>query len=220
MTQHRRTKEQGALTAWQVATIGLAVLCIGLGSFGIWAFVNYSETQSSFDDKVAVEVANAKSAQKEKDLADYKVILENPYTSFRGPEDYCSLNFKYPKTWSQYVETPITNGGDYRVYFGADYVRPISATEQFALRVNIQQKDYDQVVAQYDSLITKGDLKQSDGTTNGKTAKRLEGSFSKYIKGYAAIFKCRDKTITLRTDVSSSEFKKYFDDIYRTVDFN
>lgn len=220
MIKNRRFNERGAMNAWQVATIGLSVLVLVLGSFSIWAFVAYNEAQGNVQAKIDLAVSEAKSQQKTEDLAQYKKLSEVNTNTFLGPEDYCSLTFKYSKTWSQYVSTPLTNGGDYKVFFRADYVPPVSDTEQFALRVVIEQKDYDQVIAQYDSLIKKGDLKASEGTTNSKQAKRLEGSFSKYIKGYAAIFKCRDKTITLRTDAYSNDFKQYFEDVYRTVDFN
>lgn len=211
--------ERGALTAWQVATIGLSVLVLVLGSFSIWAFVAYSEAQSDVQAKIDLEVSEAKAEQKEQDRLNFNEERKSPYKSFKGPEDYCSLTFKYPNTWSQYVATPLSNGGTFEAFFKADFVPPVSEREQFALRVVIEKKDYDKVVAQYQSAIDKGDLKASEDSTNGKKAKRLSGTFSKYIKGSAAVFECRDNTITLRTDVQSADATKDFDELFRTVEY-
>lgn len=219
MIDNRRRNESGALTAWQFATIGLSVLVLILGSFSIWAYVAYNEAKSDVQSKIDLAVSDAKNAQKEQDRKDFNEERKDPRNKFSGPTDYCSLTFKYPQTWSQYVATPITNGGDFKAYFKAGAVPPVSETEQFALRVVIEKKDYDKVIAQYQSLIDKGDLKKTEGSTNGKNATRLSGIFSKYIKGYAAVFDCLDNTITLRTDVNSKEAERDFEQVFQTVDY-
>lgn len=211
--------ERGALTAWQVATIGLSVLVLGVGSFSIWAFVAYSEAQSDVQAKIDLAVSEAKAEQKEQDRLAFNEEKKDPRPTFNGPADYCSLSFRYPATWNQYWATPTTSGGTFEAYFKAGYVPPVSEREQFALRVVIEKKDYDKVVAQYQSAIDKGDLKASEDSTNGKKAKRLSGTFSKYIKGSAAVFDCRDNTITLRTDVDSKEAQQEFDKLFRTVEY-
>jgi len=91
-------------------------------------------------------------------------------------------------------------------------------TQQYALRVTIESKDYDKVIASYESLVKKGDLKSSAVSVNGNNGTRLNGSFSKDIRGSAVIYKIRDKTVTLRTDADT--FKPDFDALITTIKFN
>ena len=214
----RHASERGAISGMQIAVIGLSVLVLGLGSFGIWAFVSYNDASSELDGKIAVAVANAKEEKGDEDEAKFAEREKQPNKVFKAPDDYCGLTFLYPKTWSAYESEQITNGGDYRAYLNPDVVPPISNSTQFALRVLIEQKDYDDVTANYDGLVTKGDLKQATTSSEGNQGMRLTGNFSKNIRGDAVIYRCRDKTITVRTD--ADVFKSDFESLIRTIDFN
>lgn len=214
----QHASERGAISGMQIAVIGLSVLVLGLGSFGIWAFVSYNDASSELDGKIAVAVANAKEEKGDEDEAKFAEREKQPNKVFKAPDDYCGLTFLYPKTWSAYESEQITNGGDYRAYLNPDVVPPISNSTQFALRVLIEQKDYDDVTANYDGLVTKGDLKQATTSSEGNQGMRLTGNFSKNIRGDAVIYRCRDKTITVRTD--ADVFKSDFESLIRTIDFN
>lgn len=217
-TSFRRANERGAISGLQIAVIGLSVLVLALGSFGIWAFVAYSDATSDVEGKIAIAVAEAREKKGEEEEA-RRIELENqPNLKFTAPADYCSLSFLYPKIWSAYESEQLANGGDYLAYFHPKTVPPISNSQQFALRVVIEQKDYDDVVANYDGLVQKGDLKQSTASSEGKSGMRLTGNFSKNIRGDAVIYECRDKTITIRTD--ADVFQAAFDALIRTIDFN
>lgn len=218
MTRIKHTHERGAISGMQVTIIGLAILAMGLGSFGIWAFVSYQDAQSNVDSKIDLAVAAAEKAQIEKDEEKFSEREKQPNKVFRGPDDYCGLSFNYPKTWSTYVANDIKNGGDYEAYLSPDVVPPVSADQQYALRVLIEQKDYDDVTARYQSLITKGDLKPSTAASQGNQAMRLDGNFTKNIRGSAVVYKCRTYTITVRTDANT--FKSDFEKIVQTIDYN
>ena len=210
--------ERGAISGWQVAVIALSVLVVGLGSFGIWAFVQYNEAQSDIEGKIAIAEAKAREVKGEEDEAKFAEREKQPNKTFKAPDDYCGLTFQYPKTWSAYKSEQETNGGDFKAYLNPDVVPPISATQQLALRVLIEQKDYDNVISQYEGLVTKGDLKSSATSSEGKSGTRLTGNFSKNIRGDAVIYRCRDKTITIRTDADT--FKNDFQAIIGTIDYN
>jgi len=214
----RHHKERGVISGMMIAVIALSVLVLGLGSFGIWAYVSYSDASSDLDDKIAVAVAKAREAKGEEDEAKFAEREKQPLKVFSAPADYCGLTFQYSKKWSAYESEQITNGGDYLAYLNPDVVPPISNSQQFALRVIIEQKDYDDVTANYDGLVQKGDLKQSSTSSEGKSGMRLTGNFSKNIRGDAVIYRCRDKTITIRTD--ADVFKSDFETLIRTIDFN
>lgn len=218
MIRTKHTRERGEISGLQVTVIGLAVLVLGLGSFGIWAFVSYQDAQQNVDSKIEVAVANGKKEQADEDEGKFSEREKEPNKEFKGPSDYCGLTFKYPKTWSAYEANDIKNGGDYEAYLHPDVVKPISADEQFSLRVLIEQKDYADVTKQYDSLVSKGTLKQSTTNSEGNEGLRLDGNFSKNIRGAAVIYKCRAYTITLRTDADT--FKPDFEKIIRTISYN
>lgn len=218
MTSSKHTHERGAISGLQVTVIGLAVLVLGLGSFGIWSFVSYQDAQSNVDSKIEVAVANGKKEQADEDEQKFSEREKEPNKTFKGPEDYCGLSFNYPKTWSAYVANDIKNGGDYEAYIHPNEVPPVSQDQQFALRVLIQQKDYDNVTSQFQGLVTKGDLKQSSTASQGNQGLRLDGNFTKNIRGSAVIYKCRAYTITVRSDADT--FKSDFEKIIQTISYN
>lgn len=218
MTRSKHTYERGAISGLQVTVIGLAVLVLGLGSFGIWSFVSYQDAQSNLDSKIAVAEAEAKKEQADEDEAKFSEREKEPNKAFKGPEDYCGLTFNFPKTWSTYEANDVKNGGDFEAYLNPDVVKPVNNSQQFALRVLIEQKDYDNVTAQYQGLVTKGSLKQSSTQSEGNQGLRLDGNFTKDIRGAAVIYKCRDRTITLRTDADT--FKPDFEKIIQTINYN
>jgi len=53
---------------------------------------------------------------------------------------------------------------------------------------------------------------------DGNNGTRLDGAFTKDIRGYAVIFKIRDKTLTIRTDANT--FKSDFNKLINTIKFN
>lgn len=218
MIHKKHTLERGEISGMQVTVVGLAVLVLGLGSFGIWSFVNYQDAQQNVDSKIAVAVAEAKNAQQTADDEKFSEREKEPFKDFKGPDDYCGLTFKYPKTWSAYEANDIKNGGDYEAYLSPDIVKPISDDQQFGLRVLIEQKNYDDVTKQYEGLVAKGSLKQGVNNSQGEEAMRLDGNFTKNIRGAAVIYKCRAYTITIRTDADT--FKPVFEQIRPTISFN
>jgi hypothetical protein len=61
-------------------------------------------------------------------------------------------------------------------------------------------------------------LKSSAVKADDQNGTRLDGSFSKDIRGSAVIFKIRDKTVTIRTDADT--FRADFDALVATITFN
>lgn len=215
---HRHKKERGAIDGWMLSTIGLIILCIGAGSLAIWAYLNYQEQKTNVDGKVDVAVAEAVRDQTETLQASFLEEEKKPNEEFAGPEDYGLVSFMYPKTWSVYVARDASSGGNYEAYLHPVVVPPVSNTEQFALRVLIETKDYDTVVSSYERRITDGKLRSSTFAVNGETGVRLDGNFTDDIRGSAVIFKVRDKTVTLRSDADT--FRPDFDALIATVKFN
>lgn len=215
-----KNRQLGAINGQMIAIVGLSVVVLILGSLSIWAIVNFNEQKTDVDGRVAVAVAEAKNQQASEDEKKYLDREKEPFDKFRGPEDYGRLTFNYPKTWSVYKDKDAASGGEFRAYFHPEEVPPVAnrETQQFALRVTIEPRDYDQVVQSYEGLVKKGDLQRNTTSSQGNQGTRLDGLFSKNIRGSAVIYKSRDKTITIQTD--SLLFKPDFDKIIQSIEFN
>jgi len=217
-TLSQRTYEQGGVSGSLIAIIALVVLVLASGSAAIWAYVNYNEQKTNVDGKIDLAVAEGKKAQADADEVKFAEREKEPNRQFVGPDDYGRVTFDYPKTWSVYEAKDIRQGGDYEAYLNPITVPPVSETQQYSLRVRIEQRDYDQVVKTYQELVKKGSLRSSATSANGNNGTRLDGNFTKDIRGSAVIYKIRDKTVTLRTDADT--FKPDFENIIKTLNFN
>ncbi len=219
MISSSKTRQHGAANSLLIATIGLSILSAAACAAAVWGIMNYSAQKTDVNGKIASAVAEAKKAQADSDEAKFAARDKEPNRQFVGPDDYGRLTFNYPKTWSVYVDQDASSGGTYAAYLNPISVPPVSnSTQQYALRVTIESKDYDKVIASYENLVKKGDLVSSAVTSNGIDGTRLDGSFSKDIRGSAVIYKIRDKTATLRTDADT--FKPDFNALVATIKFN
>jgi len=218
MKVSRHTKQNGGVSGSVIVITILTLLLLAAGSAAILAYVNYNEQKTNVDGKIDIAVATAKKEQGDEDEEKFADREKQPNRQFIGPDDYGRVTFDYPKTWSAYVARDTSNGGKYEAYLNPKVVPPTGAQQQFALRVTIEEQDFDRVVSQYDALIKKGDLNASPTTSKGNNGTRIDGNFSKDIRGSAVIYKIRDKTLTIRTD--ADVFKPDFEAIVKTINFN
>ena len=221
MRLSNKANQTGAASGLLIATIGLSILSVAAGAAAVWGLMNYNEQKTNVDGKLAEAVALAKKEQADSDEAKFNIRENEPNREFVGPDDYGRLTFNYSKNWSVYINKDVNiSGGTYEAYLNPVSVPSVSnaSTQQYALRVIIESKDYDKVIASYEALVKKGDLKSSAVSVDGNNGTRLDGSFSKDIRGSAVIYKIRDKTVTLRTDADT--FKPAFDALITTIKFN
>lgn len=203
---------------WLILAFVFIFTTLAAGAVAGWAYMNYLDQKDNTDAKVSTAVAIAVKEQADKDAAAFLEKEKQPNRQFAGPEDYGRLSFDYPKTWSIYVDKDSEEGETYAAYFSPVSVPPVDNNTQYALRVTIEQKTYEDVVSDFDNLVKKGDLKASAVKADGTDGTRLDGNFTKNIRGSAVIFKIRDKTVTIRTDAET--FKPDFDALISTITFN
>lgn len=204
---------------WMVIAIILMVIAAGLLGGFVWSMLQYMDQRDNVDSKVTAAVATAVKDQSDKDAADFLEKEKQPNRLFVGPDDYGRLAFNYPKTWSTYIDKDALKGGSYNAYLNPVVVPPVELKEQqFALRVIIEEKDYDKVLESYAPKVKKGELKSSSIKADDQNGTLLQGEFTKDVRGTAVIFKIRDKTVTLKTD--ADVFRADFDAIVKTITFN
>lgn len=197
----------------------MTMLFIGASAFGIWAYMQYDEKKTDVDGQIATAVLEAKNEQAKEDEKKIQQAKEEPYSQFVGPEDYGRVTFEYPRNWSVYESTDVSDGrGAYKAFLNPALVPPIGSTDRFALRVSIQDRQYDSVISSYQSKVESGKLKSKSFTVDDQTGTRLDGEFDSIVRGAAVLFKIRDKTLTIQTD--ADVFKPYFEKIIETIQFN
>lgn len=219
MTHTYRSYEAGSATGWMISAITLLVAFLAVGSFSIWAFVNYSEQKTNVDGKIALAVAEAKKEQADEDEAKFAEREKEPRREFVGPTEYGRLSFDYPKTWSAYVMNDGADRSRYEAYFHPIVIPPLDQRDaRVALRVLILNQDYEDVLNKYDNQVEDGELRSSNIEINGNSGVRLDGAITKDIRGSLVLLRVRDKTVTLQTDADT--FRPDFDEVLKTVNLS
>lgn len=218
MIKMPKTDQQGAISGSLIAIISLIVLVVAAGSLAIWAYVNYHDQKTNVDSKISLAVADARKDQADADEAKFRERYKEPNNQFVGPDNYGRVTFDYPKTWSVYVGRDGAKGGDYEAYLNPGVVPPVSSNQQYALRVTVEEDNYDEIIKSYESRVEKGELRTSSTSSKGHSGTRLDGNFTKNIRGAAVIYQIRDKTLTIRTDADT--FKPDFEKLIKTIDLN
>lgn len=207
----RQYDQRGEVNPLLLISIVLTILVLGLGSFSIWAYVNYTDQKNNVDQKIAAAVADAKRQQTSDDQAKFAEQEKQPTRPFAGPDDLGRVALSYPKTWSVYVDKDGSANSNYEAYFAAGVVPPIASKTPYALRITVETKTYEDVLKAFQDTVKKGDLKSSPVTLQGQTGTRLDGKFSKDISGSMVLFKVRDKTLEVYTQ--SPTFQPDYDNI-------
>lgn len=199
--------------------IGLSFFTVAFAGLSIWAFMNYTDQKDNVDAKIARAVATAEKTQADELENKFAQREKEPFKSFAGPSDFGTLGFKYPKTWSVYVANDGSSSGKgYEAYLNPGIVPPVDqTTSRYAIRVAILNTPYEEVLDDFQARVEKGDLKSSPTKVNGQTGTRLDGNFSKDVRGAAVIYKIRDKTAIVRTDADT--FKPDFETLIQTISF-
>lgn len=211
MKENLKTQQSGYISVSLVTSIIFGILSLVFGSVMIWALVNYNDASNNLKSTVAAAVEKAKKEQTDIDQKKFDEDEKQPLKEFVGPNDYGRVSFKYPKTWSVYIDKDGLNGGQYAAYFSPEAVPSVQGTgSKFALRLSILDQKYDNVIQQYAGLVKAGKLRSETISANGFNGQKFEGNISSTIEGTLVVFKIRDKTLVLQTDTPS--FRPDFND--------
>lgn len=219
---------RGAVEGSTIVIILLSIALVGMGIFGVWAFLNYREAQSDVDSKIEIAQASAKKQEAEEQAEKYAQREKEPNLIFNGPADFGGISFSYPKTWSSFVASDGADGKNFFAYFHPTTVPPVPTSpkqvQRFALRMAIYNGSMDEILKDYTKTIEKGELSSTAVVANGKNATKLEGLFpdaankDNRIQGVAYFFKVNDKVLMLKTDADKT-FRADFDKLVNTVNF-
>lgn len=200
-----------------VLAIIFGITTVILVGVSVYLWLEYSEQKTNVDSIAANRVAEATKAQAENLEIQFAEREKQPMQQFTGPEDFGRLVFMYPKTWSLYVVPNLP----YYAYLHPKYVQHDNGNTRYALRVLIQAKQYEDVLKTYSERVAKKGLKSSTvqiGSGEDKVVgTRFDGPLTDKIVGSAVVFKIRDKTVTIQTDIEAS--RPDFNNLIKTITF-
>jgi hypothetical protein len=201
-----------------IISVVLGLALVGSLVFGVWAFNGRQDYKNNSDKKSAAAVAAAKSAQAKELQAQFDQQSKSPNKVFQGPVTYGSISFNYPKTWSAYVDQS-SSTEPLNSYFYPDQVPGLQSNSAFALRVELVNTTYSQVIQSFSSQIKIGKLTaaaytppQMSGIANAQVGTRLDGQILSNQTGSMVIIQVRDKTLEVYTESSN-----YLGDFNNTV---
>ncbi len=204
----------GGLIAIVLLSIGL----LGALGFSGWAFATRQDYKDNSDKKSAAAVEVALGEQKIKLDAEYLEKDKQPYDTFSGRQEAGSIVLKYPRTWSAYVVEDSNGANPINGYFHPGFVPNVSGIDTaFALRIEVTNTKYAEVVKQFEGQIKQGALTLSPYTfpnVAGQLGSKLVGKIvpgRENVQGTMVIMPLRDKTLKVWTE-SNSVFAKDFND--------
>lgn len=205
----------------KILTIILLVLMLaGSSVFGYWAYKNMQDYKNNSDKKAVQAVAKAKQEQAALLQAQFNEQSKSPIKTFRGSPTYGSVSFNYPKTWSAYVDSTNSNQ-PINAYFHPGEVPGVQSRAAYALRVELLNTEYSQIMQQYTSQASQNRLSikayvppKMQGAANVTAGSYLSGEINTQNQGQRGnmlVIKVRDKTLKVSTE--SPEFAADFNKI-------
>lgn len=194
--------------------IALAIFAILSMTFGVlWLTTasKYSDLSNNFDQKLAVateEAAEEISAKKDAELAEKE---KSPFKVYEGPAAFGSVKVTYPKTWAAFVTEEDRGSTPINGYFHPGFVPGIQSGTAFALRLEVMETDYAQLLRKFENDSKSGKVKVTPYQVSNTAGVRIDGELENKKKGSAILFPLRDKTVRLTAE--SEQFVPDFNEI-------
>jgi hypothetical protein len=194
-----RNRQEGAINLLLASLIFTVVLLVSVAGFAAWAFTSRQDYKDNSDKKAAAtaEVA-VKNAQAAKDN-EYLEKEKYPLKSFAGPDDLGKISFLYPKTWSGYVSTHSPSA----FIFDQDVVSA-NNNALHALKITIEDTQYNDVISQYDGQVEQGALTATAYSlpkVSSVVGVKFDGEVQTGQPGSLVVLPLRDKTIEIACQI-------------------
>ena len=197
--------EKGALSGYLIPFIVSIVLFLSATGFGVWSYLGRQDYKTNVDKKIATAVEIAiKQTSTDKDN-EFVQREKKPLKSYHGPEEYGSLDVKYPKTWSAYVIEGGNRSNPVDGYFNPSFVPGVENTTVYALRVQVVPGTYSSELGRFASFVKGGKVKVSPfkfAQVPSITGVRINGEILSGKQGSMVMVPLRDKTLKIYTEAS------------------
>lgn len=211
----KNLNKQGSINALLIPLILVVLILIGVGGFAFWAYDEMQTYKYKTDEIVSTKVGIAIKETETKKDNEFAEKEKDPLKSYQGLEQFGRITIKFPKTWSGYVDDSGKGSSPIDGYFQPMVVPNIQSGSNYALRLQLVERDFATEVKSYDSQVKAGKTTAtmySNKNIPGVVGMRLEGDLSgTQKKGIMILMPQRDKTIKLWTE--SDQFYKDFNDL-------
>ncbi len=214
ITGMKQIDRRGEVSLTLVFMIVFIVLFLGAAGFGVWSFMSRQDYKNNTDQKVSAAVEEATETTKKEKDKEWEEKEKQPYRDYISPAPFGTVNIKYPKTWSGYVSENPNTANPVDGYFHPNYVPGVTSGTNFAIRVQVSEKTYDQEVKLYATLVKTGKVTSTPykaPKVPGVTGTRLEKEIFPKKQGTMILLPSRDKTLKIWTE--STQFTPDLDNI-------
>ena len=207
----------------KILTVLFGLLTIGAGVVFVMIFSEYNHYKNDQEQIIQNAVDKARENEREKrnedfawarkgwDVSDQGIVSPLKFAHFKSPEKFGAIEFDYPLTWSVYQKndaTKITDTNRYDVYFDEGIVKPATDGSSHALHIKLESRLYEIVLKDFQKNIDQGQLKAVPYVLPGRTGDdytgvRLDGKLETGASGTLILLKAREKTLSIRSDLSN-----------------
>jgi hypothetical protein len=209
MSDMKSLTQRGAINILLIPLILVVLFLFGAGGFGYWAYSSRQDYKDNSDQKSAIAVNAAITIQKTQDTKDNAEANKLPLATFVGPSAFGSINLKYPKTWSGYMEQSDNGGIPIEGWFYPNIVPSTSdPNSSFALRIEVSQTSYDQAVAAFGGQVSAKQVTMKPfvlAKVPSVIGTRIEGQITPTKQGTMIILPIRNMTLKVWTE--ADQFK-------------
>lgn len=202
----RKLSEKGDINVLLIPLIVAIVLLTGATAFAVWAFQSRQDYKSNVDEKIEAAVAVAQentSTAKDKEFVEKE---KQPFRQYQSPVQYGAVTAKYPKTWSAYIDEKGGSSVAFDAYFHPDFVPGFSTGLNYAARLQVTNRSYDQELRSFDSFVKTGKVTvkpYSLPLVPNTVGARIDGEIISRKQGSMVLIPLRDKTIKVWTEATN-----------------
>lgn len=208
-------QEGGFVSGTLVFLIVVSVLLVGSLVFGGWAYMSRQDYKNNSDKKAEKAADERQKATEDADAIKYAEAAKSPLTTHKGPEQYGGITIQYPKTWSGYVVEASQGTTPVDDYFHPAVVPDVTERgNSYALRVQVEDKDYDAVLKSYQNDVESRKLTAAPYAlpkVPNAVGTRLDGQVEQDKQGSLIIVPVRN--MTLKIWVESPNYLADFNNI-------
>lgn len=218
-------KDKPAFLRW-IPIVILSLLLIGASVFAGWAFMERQDYKNNSDQMTAIAVEKALGEQKVTLDAEFAEKMKVPLDTYSGKPESGSVVVQYPRSWSAYVDEESNSSSPIVGYFHPGYV-PYTQNNNavFALRVEVLNTQYVEVMKQTESLVKQGGVTLAPYTfpkVSNQLGSVLRGKIiqgKEKVDGTMVIMPIRDKTLKIWTESNAAFGKDFTESILPNVTF-
>lgn len=174
----------------------------------VWAYLGMTGFKNNVDQKVAAANKIAVAQESQRKDNEFLEAEKSPSKTFRGSDTFGGITFKYPKTWSGYVEETGKGSTPLDGYFHPGVVPDLKGNAAFALRVKVIDKSYAVYVKNFDAKIKQGKLTAKAFAVKSQpdvVGLRIDGEVNTGQNNHMIVLPLRDKTIEISTEADQFE---------------